>query len=124
MSSSVKLVYMENVPLKDRLILRFYPNFLYRGKYLQNVAELSVSLLHLASPKDHAWKFMDFVPIQKASIFKYRGTVKQLQMLGEMAPKNLIFEIIKAKSSRDVDPGDIVMIEPKSLSYFVDAPHA
>ena len=114
---------MIDAPLTDKLILRFHPNFLYRGRWLQNIADISVSLLHLASPKDHAWKFMDYLILKKASTFKYRGTVKQLKMIGEIDPKNLILEVIKAISDRTVNPGDIVMIEKKDLSFFVDAPH-
>jgi len=58
---------MIDAPLMDRLILRFRPNFLYRGKWLQCLIDLPVPLLHLASPKDHAWKIMDYPVLKKAS---------------------------------------------------------
>ena len=101
--------------LIDKLFFMIQPKYLYRGKLLEAATDISASLLHLASPKDHAWKFMDYVPIQKYSVIKYLGTVKQLKMLGDMKPDYLIFEVVNVKSERQVNPGDIIMLEKSNL---------
>lgn len=113
---------MIDAPLSDRLILRFFPNFLYRGKKLQNVADTPVALLHQTTPQTKIWKFMDYLTLKKASILKYLGTIKQLKMIGELNPGNLVFEIISGGSDRTVSPGDIIMLEKKDLSLLAEAP--
>jgi len=107
----------------DRLHLLINKNYLYPGLSLQSIIDLNLALLHKPSAGAPNWVITDYLDVKKSSIFNFLCLAKGIfYKHAAFNPEDLVFEVQKAKSDRQINPGDIVLI-PKSNRAFL-VPHS
>lgn len=122
---------MQHPNFLDRLAVKIWPRFLYRGQLAVTTGPIHISIVHkLPSPKPF-WKIMDHVRVEKGSLLRFHGLASALHLAGDVEPNYSVFDIVQANQEMDVtesghhiSPGDAVIVLPVDRRFIYPAPAA
>lgn len=98
-------------------------SYLYPGLSLQTLIDLNLALLHKPSAGSDNWLITDYLDVKKSSIFKYLCPAKSIfYKHAAFNPEDMVFEALRVKSDRQINPGDIVLIPRSNRGFLVPAP--
>lgn len=128
LTSNYKDVNMENIFIRLQNI--FNPHRLIPHEIYQNAYGLTVSLIRPTPDSSHSWHTVGDTTLTSGTFLLYRGSVKSNHLIGELEPKNLLFEItqtiphLETDSPDQVRPtvGDLISVPPSSRPGFTPAP--
>lgn len=119
---------MENI--FSRLQKIFNPHRLILHEIYQNAYSLTVSLIRPTPDSSHSWHTVGDTILASGTFLLYRGSVKSNRLIGELEPKNLLFEITQTLPRLETDSldqirptvGDLISVSPGSRPCFTLAP--
>ena len=113
----------------DRLSIKIFPRYLYPGQLAATTGKIQIGIIHKLPQAKPYWQIMDYLPLERGSLIRFRGLARNLNLTGDIEPLYSVFDLVHIKTAIDVTDlakhlslGDSVIVLPVDRQFIYPAP--